>query len=86
MSPFKDLVTTTPLGHYALRTDLNQEKNHDLYTITCQLIDKIIITPIIMVEPELSFIVDGMLLWQHLNFQLLKKNMDYLAQKKFKRS
>ena len=82
MSPFKHLVTTTPLGYYIFRDDLNQEENCDLHAITCQLIDKTIIASIMMGDPELSHTADGMLLWKRLDSQLLKKYMDYLAQKK----
>mmetsp|Transcript_20612 Transcript_20612/g.23654 ORF Transcript_20612/g.23654 Transcript_20612/m.23654 type:complete len:111 (+) Transcript_20612:147-479(+) len=82
MPPFKHLVTTTPLGHYIFRADLYQEENCDLYAITCQSIDKTIIASIIMGELELSRTADGMLMWRRLDSQILKTDMDYLAQKK----
>ena len=54
MSLFKHLVKTTHLGHYIFHTYLDQSENHDLYTITCQSIDKAIIASIIMGDHNLA--------------------------------
>ena len=82
MPSYKHLVIATPLGHYIFRTDLDQEENCDLYAITCQSIGKAIMGSIVIGEPELSYTANEMLLWKRLHSQLLKKDMDYLAQKK----
>lgn len=81
MSPYKHLVIATLNGHYTFRSDLNQEENCNLYAITCQSIDKSIVASIIMGEPELSKTVDRMILWTRHGFQLLEKDLEYLAQK-----
>ena len=54
----------------------------DLYAITIAAIEKSIINPIIIGDPNLSKGANIILLWQRLDEQILSTNLDYFAQKK----